>query len=616
MVCHMLSFNPPQSFAHPFYLASIALAISLSIFTSAFAAPELFEPLDGTTYFGFTFRNWDTSSVAWGDTRPFVVRYQDAIDQELGGRDASLFAVPTLWQNADGSFVPFSTALNDINRYTSFHQGKSIPLISWNVQTGWGITDPSYSGITTKTIVEGTLDAYIRQYAQDVKAYARPIFIRPICGEVNGNWWQTCSPNANPDLTKADFINAWRHVVQIFREEGVTNVGWVWNLNTFPASPVSWGIDTDIVSYYPGDEYVDWVGVDHYDYGNPSTPATNPFSVAQYLDPHYEFAVAHRKPFFLAEWGVRHPSSVLTATQHQQWINAVFDYVESRHLIKAILYFNYHSGNKSVEDAAHLTNHVSLYDGTVNFHPDVNNGDHRLLTETEVSLRDTFASRIAHPRYVSDIAVNTAKFISQNVPLVMTGGISTPVSITIENTGIGTLWTNNDGYQLQSLNPVDSLTWGVQRVLLDLSDAVGFGQRKTFTFMVTPPTAVGSYNFQWGMMQNGVGSFSEPSENLFISVPTVADTTPPTVSITSPVNGSTIRRSALLTITASASDASGVARVEFRVNGVLKCTDTVAPYTCAWQVPSAKKTSYTLNAKAFDTAGNFADSTVSVISQR
>ena len=85
---------------------------------------------------------------------------------------------------------------------------------------------------------------------------------------------------------------------------------------------------------------------------------------------------------------------------------------------------------------------------------------------------------------------------------------------------------------------------------------------------------------------------------------TIAETIPPTVSITSPVNGAIVARGTTVTIAADAADNVGVAKVEFYVKNVLKCTDAVAPYTCAWAVPSAKDALYNLHAKAFDTSNN------------
>ncbi len=79
-----------------------------------------------------------------------------------------------------------------------------------------------------------------------------------------------------------------------------------------------------------------------------------------------------------------------------------------------------------------------------------------------------------------------------------------------------------------------------------------------------------------------------------------SDNVPPTVAVNSPANGSTVARKATVTITASASDNVGVARVEFLVNGALQCTDVSAPYSCNWRVPNPPNRTYQLQARAFD----------------
>lgn len=86
------------------------------------------------------------------------------------------------------------------------------------------------------------------------------------------------------------------------------------------------------------------------------------------------------------------------------------------------------------------------------------------------------------------------------------------------------------------------------------------------------------------------------------------DNVPPTVSITSPVNGALVARKSTVTITATANDNVGVTRVEFLVNGALQCTDVSTPYSCNWRVPGAANKNYQLEARAFDQAGNTATS--------
>ncbi len=91
-----------------------------------------------------------------------------------------------------------------------------------------------------------------------------------------------------------------------------------------------------------------------------------------------------------------------------------------------------------------------------------------------------------------------------------------------------------------------------------------------------------------------------------------ADNIAPTVAITNPANNAIVARKSNVTITATASDNVGVARVEFLVNGGLQCTDTTAPYSCVWRVPNPMNRTHTIQARAFDAAGNNATATIQV----
>jgi subtilisin family serine protease len=90
-----------------------------------------------------------------------------------------------------------------------------------------------------------------------------------------------------------------------------------------------------------------------------------------------------------------------------------------------------------------------------------------------------------------------------------------------------------------------------------------------------------------------------------------ADTAAPVVAITAPANGSTLARRANVTIQADASDDVGVSRVEFFVNGSLRCTDTAAPFSCGWKVPNSTKANV-IDVRAWDAAGKSGQATVTV----
>ncbi|HWP44820.1 MAG TPA: NBR1-Ig-like domain-containing protein, partial [Blastocatellia bacterium] len=109
---------------------------------------------------------------------------------------------------------------------------------------------------------------------------------------------------------------------------------------------------------------------------------------------------------------------------------------------------------------------------------------------------------------------NNATFVSQNVPASLTPGEIVSVSVTMRNSGT-TTWSAGT-YKLGSQNPENNTIWGLNRV--NLSSSVAPGADATFTFNITAPATEGTYNFQWRMVQDGVGFFGDSSPNIAISV--------------------------------------------------------------------------------------------------
>lgn len=91
---------------------------------------------------------------------------------------------------------------------------------------------------------------------------------------------------------------------------------------------------------------------------------------------------------------------------------------------------------------------------------------------------------------------------------------------------------------------------------------------------------------------------------------TPADTTAPTVSFSSPAGGATVK--GIVSIGVNASDNVGVTKVELRANGALVATDISAPYGFSWSSASVADGTATLTARAYDAAGNYTTSTLSV----
>ncbi len=88
------------------------------------------------------------------------------------------------------------------------------------------------------------------------------------------------------------------------------------------------------------------------------------------------------------------------------------------------------------------------------------------------------------------------------------------------------------------------------------------------------------------------------------------------MNITSPADGEEITRNTRFTITADASDNIGVTKVEFLLDKKHTCTDTEAPYTCNYRLVGKPNKTYTIQATAYDAAGNFSYHQISVVSIR
>lgn len=223
---------------------------------------------------------------------------------------------------------------NDMLRYAQFlnkYPNTTLQLAIWTGLREFG--DPGYY---LDEVVNGEHDSNILDLAELCKALRKPIYIR-FGYEFDG------AHNAYPP---EKYIAAYKYFVDLMREEGVTNVAYVWH---------SWGVGAyyDSQNYpdqypvidqvatqelwYPGDDYVDWVALSIFGtgWGNLATNGT-----IQYL---IEFAESHDKPIMLAETaaiktsGQQDPNWVIP---NSQWFQNVFNLIEDNPSIKAFTYIN------------------------------------------------------------------------------------------------------------------------------------------------------------------------------------------------------------------------------------------------------------------------------------
>jgi hypothetical protein len=115
-------------------------------------------------------------------------------------------------------------------------------------------------------------------------------------------------------------------------------------------------------------------------------------------------------------------------------------------------------------------------------------------------------------------SADDAAFVSQSgVPTTMSPGQTASVSVTMRNTG-SAHWSEAQGYHLGSWNPQDNLTWGLNRAFLPDGASVAPGEEVTFRFSITAPGSVGTRDFQWRMVHDGVQWFGGLTQNVSITV--------------------------------------------------------------------------------------------------
>ena len=139
----------------------------------------------------------------------------------------------------------------------------SIPFYSWGSQSiPATLNQPDFQ---LSDVIDGAYDSYIRQFAEAARDWGHPFFLR-FNWEMNGGWFAWAEGvNGN---AAGEYVAAWRHVHDIFTEVGATNATWVWCPNVNPD-----GNFQALGSLYPGDAYVDWTGLDGYNWGtNPARP--------------------------------------------------------------------------------------------------------------------------------------------------------------------------------------------------------------------------------------------------------------------------------------------------------------------------------------------------------
>jgi membrane-bound metal-dependent hydrolase YbcI (DUF457 family) len=202
------------------------------------------------------------------DWEPHLIdRYAEAV-----GRRPALVSIYRDW-----SKPPFEPAFLD-----PIAARGAVPMVTWEPWHDWA------RAIPLRAISAGAQDQYIAAAADAAAAWGGPLFVR-FAHEMNGGWYPW---GRIPGNTPAAYKSMWRHVVAIFRQRGASNVRWVWT------PYVEGDRQRPFRRFYPGDGWVDWAGLDGFNWGRRFV------SFAKIFQRSYETLVGMtQKPLMIAETG-------------------------------------------------------------------------------------------------------------------------------------------------------------------------------------------------------------------------------------------------------------------------------------------------------------------------
>lgn len=196
--------------------------------------------------------------VARGTSGPaFAIEQQNLSPlQSVTGRPLAILHIYSPWK------VPAPVA--DL---TAIAANGSMPLLDWGCTVASNVTG-------------GSDDQAIKAYALALKSYGKPVFLR-WCWEMN------FLKQHQSQFSPAGFVGAWQHIWTVFHDVGATNVSFVWCPGLAGATPAP---------YFPGDSYVDWIGIDGYDRSGVAT-------FASVFSGFYQTWSGHGRPMMVAETG-------------------------------------------------------------------------------------------------------------------------------------------------------------------------------------------------------------------------------------------------------------------------------------------------------------------------
>ncbi|MDR2296492.1 MAG: hypothetical protein LBD95_06795, partial [Clostridiales Family XIII bacterium] len=178
-------------------------------------------------------------------------------------------------------------------------------------------------------ILNGAYDEFLRDYAETVAAFEHPVLFR-LGNEMNGDWCPYAGYNTARDPWI--FVAFYRYVHGFFERAGARNVIWIWNPNGKSFPDFTWN---DALMYYPGDEYVDVVGLTAYNTGD-YYPGEVWKSFAELYDNiYYNYLEKYDKPLMITEF-----ASAISGGDKDAWVADMFAHIRYYDKIKVAVWWD------------------------------------------------------------------------------------------------------------------------------------------------------------------------------------------------------------------------------------------------------------------------------------
>lgn len=264
----------------------------------------------------------DDADLTWGLFEPSVsgqsVRGLLDVQKELSHR----FDIVLCYSNIYEDY----TENNIYNTLSRLWENGSVVELTLQTQ----LYDPLSQNNMVYDVLDGKYDDFLHAYAADVARFGHPVLFRPF-NEMNGDWCNYSAYWTARDCST--YVELYRYIYSIFEEEGANkNTLWVWNPNekSFPA--FAWN---NADNYYPGDEYVDIVGLTGYNTGDYYDGETWR-SFNEIYDPIYaQMAPQYEQPLMITEFACSSYGGDKAA-----WVEDMFEQLEHYPRIKAAVWWD------------------------------------------------------------------------------------------------------------------------------------------------------------------------------------------------------------------------------------------------------------------------------------